>query len=103
MTTNGQVRDYPAFAAGHDRAYSTPITYQVFYDDDAWVQSPGRVAGRMWITTERPGEAPTTMEIVFIATFLDGRIHRLWELTWPDRSALKPPKIMEERARPRRA
>jgi hypothetical protein len=43
----------------------------------------------MWITTARPDEAPTTMEIVLIATFLDGRIHRLWELTWPDWLALK--------------
>ena len=89
LTTNGQVQDYPAFAAGHDKVYATPITYQVSYDDEAWVESPGRVAGRMWITTARPDESPTTMEIVFIATFLDGRIHRVWELTWPDWSALK--------------
>lgn len=58
------------------------------YDDDAWVQTADRVAGRLWITTERPDTKATEMEIVLIATFLDGRIHRIWEVTWPDWSAL---------------
>lgn len=53
------------------------------------MQSPDRVAGRMWITTRRPCEQPTELEVVLIATYVDGRIHRLCELTWPGWSTLQ--------------
>lgn len=89
MTSNGQQQDYAAFAASHERIYTTAISYAFRYDEQAWVQSDDRVAGRVWVTTKRPEEEATTMELILIATFLDGRIHRLWELTWPDWSALK--------------
>jgi hypothetical protein len=46
------------------------------------------VAARVCITTSRPGEEPTRLEVVLIATYRDGRIHRLWELTWPNWSEL---------------
>ena len=58
------------------------------YDDEAWVETADRVAGRLWITTARPDTRPTEMEIVLVATFVDGLIHRVWEVTWPDWSAL---------------
>jgi hypothetical protein len=32
---------------------------------------------------ETPGEKPTRIEVVLIATFVDGLIHRVWETTWP--------------------
>jgi hypothetical protein len=47
------------------------------------VEAGDRVAARVWITTSRPDEEPTRIEVVLIATYLDGRIHRLWETTWP--------------------
>ncbi|AGL32676.1 hypothetical protein HX92_2851 [Mycobacterium tuberculosis] len=37
----------------------------------------------MWITTSRPGEEPTRIEVVLIAAYRNGRIHRIWETTWP--------------------
>lgn len=89
MISNGRDQDYPAFAESHRKVYLTPISYSVSYDEEAWVETTDRVAGRMWITTARPDEDPTTMEIMLIATFLGGRLYRLWELTWPDWSALK--------------
>ena len=49
------------------------------------METADRVAVRMWITTERQRESPTELELVLIATFLDGKLHRLWELTWPGR------------------
>jgi hypothetical protein len=52
-------------------------------DDEAWVQADDRLAARVFITTSLPGEKPTRIEVVLIATFLDGRIHRVWETTWP--------------------
>ena len=33
---------------------------------------------------KRPGERATRIEVIFLATYRLGRIHRLWELTWPD-------------------
>jgi hypothetical protein len=46
------------------------------------------VAGRVWITTTRPDEAPRRIEVVLIAEYRSGRLLRLWELTWPDWSQL---------------
>ncbi len=43
---------------------------------------PDKVAGRV-ITTSRPGEEPTRIEVVLIAAYRNGRIHRIWETTWP--------------------
>lgn len=88
LTTNGLAQSYEAFAAGHRAVYATSINYTVEYDDDAWVTTDDRVGGRVWITTSRPGEAPTKIEVVLLATVVDGRFHRLWELTWPDWSRL---------------
>jgi len=88
LETNGQVQDYAAFAAGHERAYETDIAYEVKYDEEAWVQTNVEVAGRMWITTSRPGRAPTRIEVVLVARLRDGRFYRLWQLTWPDWSRM---------------
>ena len=89
LTTNGLVQDFASSAAGHRAVYATEICYAVEYDDDAWVTTDDRVAGRVWITTSRPGEAPTKIEVVLVATVVGGRFHRLWELTWPDWSRLR--------------
>ena len=89
LYTNGQVQDFAAFRAGHERVYPTGISYSVRYDDDAWVENGDRLAGRGWITTSRPGEDPTEIEVMLIAQFRGGRILRLWELTWPDWSNMK--------------
>jgi hypothetical protein len=88
MTSNGVEQGYAEFAAGHERVYDTAITYAVRYDEQAWVQAVDRVAGRLWITTSRPGRPATELEIVLVATFRDGLIHRVWEVTWPDWSTL---------------
>jgi hypothetical protein len=88
LTTNGRVQDYATFVAGHERVYATDIEYAVEYDDDAWVQTASQVAGRLWITTRRPGQDPTRIEVVLVARLRGGRFHRVWELTWPDWSQL---------------
>lgn len=99
LTSNGMTQGYDAFLAEHVKVYATPIQYSVEYDPDAWVESngdsteggggtPDRVAGRVWITTSRPGEAPTRIEVILIAEFKAGRLTRLWETTWPNWSQL---------------
>jgi hypothetical protein len=89
LYTNGQTQDYAAFHAGHARVYPTPISYSVEYDDEAWVEAGDRLGGRMWITTKRPEEEATQIEVIFLAIYRGRRIHRLWELTWPDWSQLQ--------------
>ena len=88
MVSNGMTQDYEEFRASHEKVYETEIAYAVEYDDQAWVETDDRVAARLWITTSRPGEDPTRLELVLIATYRDGHMHRLWELTWPNWSDL---------------
>ena len=88
LHSNGYVQDYPAFHAGHAHVYQTPISYTVEYDEQAWQENAERLGGRVWITTERPGEPATKTEVIFLAEYRDRRILRLWELTWPDWSQL---------------
>ena len=88
LLTNGGTQDLTEFRAGHERVYPTAIGYSVAYDDDAWVETAERLAGRVWITVTRPGRPARPIEVLFVATFRAGRIHRLWELTHPDWSQL---------------
>jgi hypothetical protein len=44
---------------------------------------------------QRPSEPAKKIEVILIAEYKDGKIYRLWELTYPDWSqlpAFKPPK-----------
>ncbi|GAC67695.1 nuclear transport factor 2 family protein [Gordonia soli] len=83
MHSDGVEQGYEAFAASHRAVYDTAISYAVAYDDDAWVEAADKVAARVWITTSRPGEEPTRIEVVLIAAYVDDRIHRVWETTFP--------------------
>ncbi|SAK86321.1 hypothetical protein AWB77_04592 [Caballeronia fortuita] len=84
LETNGNIQDYAAFESGHAKVYPTSIRYDVRYDEATWVESEDRVAVRLWIKTQRPDEAPVEFEILLIASFVDGKIHRVWETTYPD-------------------
>lgn len=83
MYSDGLWQEYAEYAASHREVYATEISYSIEYDEEAWVESHDRVAGRVWITTARPGEAPTRIEVVLIAAYRDDKIHRVWETTWP--------------------
>lgn len=84
LWTNGLEQDYAGFLDGHRTVYATEISYRLRYDDETWVENGDRLAVRLWIATERPGEAPVEFEIVLIAIYKDARIWRLWETTSPD-------------------
>lgn len=83
MCSDGLTQGFADFRDSHRKLYATSIAYAVEYDEEAWVEAADRVAGRVWITTSRPGEEPTRIEVVLIAAYRDGRIHRVWETTWP--------------------
>ncbi|AKN18822.1 hypothetical protein [Mycobacterium haemophilum] len=83
MHSDGLTQSYTEFRDSHREIYSTSITYAIEYDEQAWVEAADKVAGRVWITTARPGEKPTRIELVLIAAYRNGRIHRIWETSWP--------------------
>jgi SnoaL-like domain len=89
MYSNGVTQEYEAFAKSHEDVYASDITYSVEYDESAWVEGQGRVAGRIWITTQLSDEPPTRIEVILIAVIVDGRITRVWETTWPNWADLK--------------
>lgn len=84
MISNGVTQGFEAFRASHASVYETSISYLVEFDDDSWVEQTDRVAARLWITTARPGEAATRIEVIVIAVFRSKRILKLWELTLPN-------------------
>ena len=53
-------------------------------DEDSWAAGRDRIAGRLWVTTQRPGGKATRTEVLFAAADRSGRILRLTELTRPD-------------------
>ncbi|GBG36678.1 nuclear transport factor 2 family protein [Mycobacterium montefiorense] len=77
MSSDGLTQNFGEFRDSHREIYTTPISYAIEYDEQAWVEAADKVAGRVWITTSRPGETPTRIEVVLIAAFRDGRIHRV--------------------------
>jgi hypothetical protein len=83
MHSDGLTQNFTEFRDSHLQLYTTPINYTIEYDETAWVEAVDKVAGRVWITTSRPGEQPTRIEVVLIAAYRNGRIHRVWETTWP--------------------
>jgi hypothetical protein len=83
MYSDGLCQTFAEFSDSHRRIYATSIHYAIEYDDLAWVEATNKVAGRVWITTTRPGEKPTRIEVVLIVAYRNGRIYRIWETTWP--------------------
>ena len=72
MYSDGLTQSFVEFGDSHREIYATPITYAVDDDEDAWVGGDDKVAAPVWITTSRPGEQPTRIEVVLIAAFRHG-------------------------------
>lgn len=88
LYTNGRKMDYDAFLAFHEEAYATSIQYAVEYDEETFVEQRDKIAARIWITVSRSGEIPKKLEIILIVTYREGKIYRMWKLTYPDWSQL---------------
>lgn len=86
--TNGREMDYETFLNSHLEYYSTPIQYEVVYDTETFLEEGEKIAGRVWITTTRPDEPPTKIEVMLVAQYKENKLYRLWELTYPDWSQL---------------
>ncbi len=87
LYTNGKVMDYNTYVETHQRMYSSEISYKIDYDIESVVEDDDKVAVRLFLT-QMPSNK--TIEVVLIVKFSQGKIVRLWELTYPDwQSALK--------------
>jgi hypothetical protein len=90
MYSDGLCQTFTEFSDSHRRIYATSINYAIEYDEQAWVEAADKTAARVWITTSRPGEKPTRIEVVLIVAYCNGRIHRIWETTWPSWRGVTP-------------
>lgn len=88
LYTNGIEMDYSAYVTMHENIYKSSIEYSVKYDDETLFDKADKVAGRIWITTKKPGELVKEIEVLLIAEYKEDKLYRLWELTYPDWSKL---------------
>ncbi len=89
LYTNGKEMDYKTFLEFHVVKYRTPIQYSVRYDEDTMLEGDGKVAGRVFITIQMPPDESIELEVMLVASYKEGKLHRLWELTYPDWSTQK--------------
>lgn len=88
LYTNDTAMNYETFLKSHEQYYSTPIEYQIEFDEETLLEQGDKMAGRIWITTSRLREPSTKIEVILIVQFKEDKIYRLWELTYPDWSQL---------------
>lgn len=88
MQSNDVTMDYEAFVASHHEIYATPIEYNIEIDGETVVEQGNKVAAKVWITTKRPNEPAVKIEVMLIAEYKEGKLYRIWELTYPDWSKL---------------
>ncbi len=89
LYSNGKIMDYQDTVDYHEEVYKTPVQYQVDFEEGTVLESGEKVAARLMITTSKPGEDTIPLEIILIAEYKDDKIHRVWELTYPDWSQLE--------------
>lgn len=89
LITNGIEMDFEQFLKDHETYYQTSIQYQVKYQEETFIEEGEKIAGRVFITVTTPDEPPKEIEVLLIASYKDQKIHRLWELTFPDWSKLE--------------
>jgi hypothetical protein len=82
--TNNKVMTFEDMVTFNEEVYKTPIQYAVAYDEDTLLEQENKVAGRIFITTSMPNEKPTEIEVILIVTYKEDKIHRAWELTYPN-------------------
>ena len=47
MHSDGLTQDFIEFRESHREIYTTPITYEIEYDEQAWVEADAKIAGRV--------------------------------------------------------
>lgn len=88
LFSNGHIIGYDEFLSSHQEYYASQKQYSIEYDETSFLEQGERAACRMWITVSLPDEQPKKMEVILIGQYKDGKIYRVWELTYPDWSKL---------------
>lgn len=88
LYTNGQEQNYKEFLTSHIEYYASAKEYKIEYDDESFLESQNKVAGRVWITVTVPGKKPKKIEVILVVRYKNEKIDRVWELTYPDWSKL---------------
>lgn len=96
LYANGHTMDYQDFYERHQDIYATPIQYHVAYQEETFLESEDKVAGRMWITTQLPGKPKRELELLIIVQYKEGKIYRVWELTFPDWSKMPDFEVIQK-------
>lgn len=89
LYTNGKTINYAEFLKSHEEIYQTNIQYQIRYDDKTLLEQGTKLAGRVFITTQKGNEPAHEIEVILIAEYEGNKLFRLWELTYPDWSKMK--------------
>lgn len=84
LISNGITQDHEEFVRFHREAFDTDISYAFRYDEDAVVEDGDRLGFRVFIELSWPDQPAREIEVIGIARYRDRRMHRLWELTFPD-------------------
>lgn len=89
LYSNGKKMKYEEFLHLHQKVYETSIQYKVRYDEETFVEQGDKVAGRLFITINKPDEPTREIEVILIAEYKNDKLYRVWELTYPDWSKMK--------------
>ena len=89
LHSNGKTMGFEEFLKLHQAVYKTPIQYKIRYDEQTLIEQGNKVSGRLFITTKKPHESATEIEVILIAEYKNDKLYRLWELTFPDWSQMK--------------
>lgn len=84
LYANGTVQGYEQYVKLHEDIYKTAIEYKVDIQKNTIINGSNGTSMRVFITTSMPGEEQKEIEVILIATYKDGLIYRIWELTSPD-------------------
>lgn len=88
LFSNGEQMDYETFLNLHERYYGSQINYEVQFEDETFLEQGEKVSGRIWITTKKSDESAQKIEVILIVLYKEGKIFRIWELTYPDWSKM---------------
>lgn len=83
MYSDGLSQSFAKFRDSHRKLYATAISYAVEYDEHAWVEAQTRLPGGCGSPRRDLARSRPRIEVVLIAAYRNGRIHRIWETTWP--------------------
>jgi hypothetical protein len=85
LEANGRRQGLPIFLRRRELDYATAVSYEVQFDDRAWIEAADAVGARLWLTVRKPGATANVLELLLLATYRGDRIYRMWQSAWPEK------------------